>query len=259
MRVVFVAPEEPLILPLFFDRTLPALGDQVMAVAVVSPIYKNSGWIQQSRRFVRSFGLRWFAIEVARYSWNKTLDAVDRLVPLGRARSVRAVTRRHGIRLLRLDDVNAPDFIATLRSMDPDLVISVSCPQIFHRPLLDLPRLGCLNVHSALLPKYRGMLPTFWALLNGESETGVTVHRMEEGIDGGDIILQRRVPIAADETLLSLMRKTKRMAADLVLESIKEFDAGTVSPMSNPADEGSYFSFPTRADVDRFRALGRRI
>jgi methionyl-tRNA formyltransferase len=259
MRVVFVAPEEPLILPLFFDRTLPALGDQVVAVAVVSPIYKNSGWIQQSRRFVRSFGLRWFAIEVARYSWNKTLDAVDRLVPLGRARSVRAVTRRHGIRLLRLDDVNAPDFIATLRSMDPDLVISVSCPQIFHRPLLDLPRLGCLNVHSALLPKYRGMLPTFWALLNGESETGVTVHRMEEGIDGGDIILQRRVPIAADETLLSLMRKTKRMAADLVLESIKEFDAGTVSPMSNPADEGSYFSFPTRADVDRFRALGRRI
>jgi methionyl-tRNA formyltransferase len=124
---------------------------------------------------------------------------------------------------------------------------------------LELPRLGCLNVHSALLPKYRGMLPTFWALLNGEPETGVTVHRMVEGIDGGDIILQRRVPIAADETLLSLMRKTKRMAADLVLDSIKEFDAGTVSSMSNPADGGSYFSFPTRADVDRFRALGRRI
>lgn len=259
MRVVFVAPEEPLILPLFFERTLPALGDQVVAVAVVSPIYKNSSWIQQSRRFVRSFGLRWFAIEVARYSWNKTVDAVGRLVPLGRAHSVRAVARRNGIRLLRPVDVNAPDFIATLRSMDPDLVISVSCPQIFRRTLLELPRLGCLNVHSALLPKYRGMLPTFWAIVNGERETGVTVHRMVEGIDGGDIILQRRVPIAADETLLSLMRKTKRVAADLVLESIKEFDAGTVSPTPNPANEGSYFSFPTRADVDRFRALGRRI
>jgi methionyl-tRNA formyltransferase len=259
MRVVFVAPEEPLILPLFFDRTLPALGDQVAAVAVVSPIYKNSGWIQQSRRFVRSFGLRWFAIEVARYSWNKTLDAVGRLVPLGRARSVRAVTSRYGIRLLRLDDVNDPDFIATLRSMDPDLVISVSCPQIFRRPLLELPRLACLNVHSALLPEYRGMLPTFWALVNDERETGVTVHRMAEGIDGGEIILQRRVPIGADETLLSLMRKTKRVAGDLVLDTIQEFDAGTVSPMANPADEGSYFSFPTRADVDRFRALGRRI
>jgi methionyl-tRNA formyltransferase len=82
---------------------------------------------------------------------------------------------------------------------------------------------------------------------------------MVEGIDGGDIILQRAVPIAADETLLSLMRKTKRVAADLVLESVKEFEAGTVSPTPNPADEGSYFSFPSRADVDRFRALGRRI
>jgi methionyl-tRNA formyltransferase len=259
MKVVFVAPEEPLILPLFFERTLPALGDQVLAVAVVSPIYKNSSWIQQSRRFVRSFGLRWFAIEVARYSWNKALDAGGRVIPFGRARSVRAAARRHGIRLLRPVDVNAPDFLAALRSMDPDLVISVSCPQIFHRPLLELPRLGCLNVHSALLPKYRGMLPTFWALVNGESETGVTVHRMVEGIDGGEIILQRRVPIASNETLLSLMRKTKRAAADLVLESIKEFDAGTVSPMPNPADEGSYFSFPTRADVDRFRVLGGRI
>jgi methionyl-tRNA formyltransferase len=259
MRVVFVAPEEPLILPLFFERTLPGLGEQVVAVAVVSPIYKNSGWIQQSRRFVGSFGLRWFLIEVGRYSWNKALDSVGRLVPAGRARSVRAVAHRNRIRLLRPVDVNAPEFIASLRSMDPDLVISVSCPQIFGRPLLELPRLGCLNVHSALLPKYRGMLPTFWAIVNGERETGVTVHRMVEGIDGGDIILQRAVPIAADETLLSLMRKTKRAAADLVLESVKEFEAGTVSPTPNPADESSYFSFPTRADVDRFRALGRRI
>jgi methionyl-tRNA formyltransferase len=259
MRIVFVAPEEPLILPRFFERALPPLGDQVLAVAVVSPIYKGSGWIQQSRRFIRSFGFRWFAVEAARYSWNKALDAVGRLARFGRARSVRAVAGRHGIRLLRPVDVNAPEFIAVLRSMDPDLVISVSCPQIFRRQLLELPRLGCLNVHSALLPKYRGMLPTFWAIVNGEHETGVTVHRMAEGIDGGDIILQRPVPIAADETLLSLMRKTKRVAADLVLESIEEFDAGTVSPIPNPANEGSYFSFPTRADVDRFRALGRRV
>jgi methionyl-tRNA formyltransferase len=259
MKVVFVAPEEPLILPLFFERALPALGEQVAAVAVVSPLYKNSGWLQQSRRFVHSFGLRWFLIEVGRYSWNKALDVVGRLIPFGRARSVRAVAHRHGIQLLRPEDVNAPQFIASLRSLDPDLLISVSCPQIFGRQLLELPRLGCLNVHSALLPKYRGMLPTFWAIVNGERETGVTVHRMVEGIDGGDIILQRPVPIAADETLLSLMRKAKRVAADLVLESVKEFEAGTVVPTPNPPDEGSYFSFPTRADVERFRALGRRI
>jgi methionyl-tRNA formyltransferase len=135
----------------------------------------------------------------------------------------------------------------------------VACPQIFRGELLRLPRLGCINVHSAMLPNYRGMLPTFWAMVNEERETGVTVHFMSEGIDGGSIILQRTVPIRQDETLLSLMRRTKRVAADLVLEAIKEFEAGTVSPVPNPPDEGTYFSFPTREDVARFRALGRRI
>jgi methionyl-tRNA formyltransferase len=259
VRVIFVAPEEPLILPLFFERAVPALRDQVAAIAVVSPIYKNSTWLQQSVRFIRSFGLWWFVIEVARYAWNKFLDALSRLVPMRRAYSVRSVAARHGVPLLRPLDVNAPEFLATLRSLQPDLVISVACPQIFRGELLRLPRLGCINVHSAMLPNYRGMLPTFWAMVNEERETGVTVHFMSEGIDGGSIILQRTVPIRQDETLLSLMRRTKRVAADLVLEAIKEFEAGTVSPVPNPPDEGTYFSFPTREDVARFRALGRRI
>ena len=140
MRVVFIAPEEPLILPLFFERTLPALGEEVVAIAVVSPIYKNSTWLQQSVRFVRSFGLRWFVIEVARYAWNKSPGRGGRLVPMPRAHSVRAVAHRNGVQVAQAGDVNAPDFLASLRSMEPDLVISVSCPQIFRRPLLDLPR-----------------------------------------------------------------------------------------------------------------------
>jgi methionyl-tRNA formyltransferase len=119
--------------------------------------------------------------------------------------------------------------------------------------------LGCINVHSALLPAYRGMLPTFWAMVNEEEETGVTVHFMTEGIDGGYIIRQRSVPIGRTQTLLSLMRATKRAAADLVLEVVEGFEAGTISPVPNPPDQGTYFSFPTRGDVNRFRALGRRI
>ena len=259
MRLVFIAPEEPLILPLFFERAVPALRDDEVAIAVVSPIYKNSTWLKQSVRFVRSFGVRWFVIEVARFAWNKCLDALSRLVPMPRAYSVKSVARQNGVPLLRPHDVNGPEFLSTLRSFQPDLVISVACPQIFHRELLSLPRLGCINVHSALLPSYRGMLPTFWAMVNEERETGVTVHFMAEGIDGGSIILQRTVPIGRTETLLSLMRRTKRSAADLVLEVIDGFEAGTLSPIPNPPDEGNYFSFPTREDVNRFRALGRRV
>lgn len=131
MRLVFIAPEEPLILPLFFERAVPALRDDEVAIAVVSPIYKNSTWLKQSIRFVRSFGLRWFVIEVTRYAWNKSLDALSRLVPMPRAYSVRSVARQNGVPLLRPHDVNGPEFLATLRSFQPDLVISVACPQIF--------------------------------------------------------------------------------------------------------------------------------
>jgi methionyl-tRNA formyltransferase len=258
--VVFIAPEEPLVLPSFFERVLPVLGDQAAAVVVVSPTYENSGRVRQALEFLRSFGPRWSAIQLARYSWSMALDTVDRVVHLKHPRSVRAVCNRYGTRSLRPRDVNDPGFIALLRTIDPDLVISVSCPQIFRRQLLELPRLGCLNVHSAMLPKYRGVLPTFWALANDDPETGVTVHRMTDRIDKGDVIAQRRVSITPNETLLSLMRKTKRVGADLVLESVEAFDSGSVSPMvPGPTDQDSYVSFPARADVDRFRSLGRKI
>jgi methionyl-tRNA formyltransferase len=135
----------------------------------------------------------------------------------------------------------------------------VACPQIFRRELLELPRLGCINVHSALLPHYRGVLPTFWVLANNEPETGVTVHRMAADIDGGEILVQRRVPIEPEETLHSLMRRCKAVAADAVLEAVDRFRTDRVEALPNPADEGSYYSFPGRADVLRFRALGRAL
>ena len=124
---------------------------------------------------------------------------------------------------------------------------------------LRVPRLGCINVHSALLPHYRGMLPTFWALAQGERQTGVTVHYMTPGIDGGDIVAQRTIPISPQDTLHSLMRTCKRVAADAVIETVEHLREGSVSTIPNPADEGSYYSFPAREDVRRFKAAGRRL
>jgi methionyl-tRNA formyltransferase len=138
-------------------------------------------------------------------------------------------------------------------------VISVSCPQIFGKELLRLPPLGCINVHSAVLPNYRGVLPTFWALANGESSTGVTVHYMTPGIDGGEIIDQRIIPIGADETLRSLMVRCKVAAADAILETVSRLEDGSISTSPNPPDEGSYYSFPQREDVLQFKAQGRRL
>jgi methionyl-tRNA formyltransferase len=172
---------------------------------------------------------------------------------------VRSVARAHGVPSSRAEDVNAPAFLDRLEALSPDLVISVTCLQILRQRLLELPRLGCINVHSALLPDYRGMLPTFWVLANAERQTGVTVHYMTPGIDGGDIIAQDTIPITSDDTLRSLMRKCKSAAADLIVDVVNRFEAGPVSVRPNLPDDGSYFSFPSKDDVARFRALGRKV
>jgi methionyl-tRNA formyltransferase len=248
MRIVFVAPEEPSVMPVFFSKVIPRLGDEVAAVAVVSPIYKRSSWLRQAKRFVDSFGLSAFAVEAAHYAIEKAAQ-----------RSVKGLARSHDVRVLTPEDVNDPEFLEELRRIAPDLVVSVSCPQVFGADLLGLPRLGCINVHSSLLPAYRGMLPTFWVLARGETGTGVTVHYMSAGIDEGRILAQREIPISPEETLQTLMRTSKVLAADLVLETIDRLREGPLPGRPNPAGEGSYFSFPGPEDVARFRALGRRM
>jgi methionyl-tRNA formyltransferase len=259
LRIVFLTPEEPSVMPIFFERVIPELRAEIAAVAVVSPIYKKSSWTGQAKRFIDSFGVRDFAIEAAQYAGYKAADLVRRLVPVGRYRSVKSIARHHGLRLLTPADVNAGEFLDELRELQPDLVVSVSCPQIFKQELLELPRLGCINLHSALLPHYRGMLPTFWVLAKGEEKTGVTIHHMSAGIDGGGIVLQREISISAQETLHSLMRKCKAVAAELTIEAIGRFRRGSATTAPNPADDGSYYSFPTRDDVREFRAQGRAL
>jgi methionyl-tRNA formyltransferase len=249
MKIVFATPDEPSVIPIFFGKVIPELRGEIAAIAVVSPIYKRSSWTSQAKRFIDAFGVWEFVVEAVQFAYHKAR---------GR-RSVKAIARKHGIPLLTPESVNAPDFLAQLREIAPDLVISVSCPQIFGRELLEVPRRGCINVHSALLPDYRGMLPTFWVLAEGEERTGVTVHYMSPGIDGGDIIGQTGIPITREESLRSLMRKCKTAAADLVLESVRRFREGEVRTLPNPPEEGSYFSFPTREDVVRFKARGRRL
>jgi methionyl-tRNA formyltransferase len=255
LRVVFISPEEPSVMPLFFEHVIPALRAEIAAIAVVSPIYKKSSWFRQAKKFADAFGAWEFAVEALSYIGYKVAD----LVPGGRRYSIKRIARAHALRLLTPESVNDAGFLDELRALEPDLVVSVSCPQIFGRELLELPRLGCVNIHSALLPDYRGMLPTFWVLAEGEDHTGVTVHFMSPGIDGGEIIAQERIAISPDETLHSLMRRCKRAAAELTLQTVATFRDGTVATKPNPPELGSYYSFPQRDDVRRFKALGRAL
>lgn len=131
-------------------------------------------------------------------------------------------------------------FIAELRALQPDLIVVVAYGHILPPAILDLPKFGCLNVHTSLLPKYRGAGPIQWAIANGETETGVTVMKMDAGMDTGPIVSQRRIPILPTDDSASLHDKLAILGAELLAETIPDYVAGKIQPRSQPAEGASH-------------------
>ena len=127
------------------------------------------------------------------------------------------------------------DFIERIRSINPDVIVVVAYGQILKKEFLDIPRLGCINVHASLLPKYRGAAPIQWAVINGDEVTGVTTMLMDEGVDTGDILLTEEVKLAPKETGGSLFDRLSSTGAGLLVKTLREIEAGSISPV--PQDE----------------------
>lgn len=125
--------------------------------------------------------------------------------------------------------------LGILRGLKPDLIAVAAYGKILPVDILELPPLGCVNVHSSLLPRYRGAAPINWAILNGEDETGVTIQYMAEGVDTGDILAQAKTPIDINENAAQLFDRLARMGGPLLVETVKEIEAGTVRRV--PQDE----------------------
>jgi methionyl-tRNA formyltransferase len=248
MKLVFLTADDPLYLPAFFEAVLDRRAADTRAVYLVPPLYRNQTRVQAAWRYLRTFGFE----GIAGLGRRLVAARLDR-------RSIAATCRAHGVESAVVEDVNAPAFVEHLRSLGPDLVVSVSCPQIFKRPLIEVGSRGCLNVHGAILPEYRGVMPSFWMLANGERRAGVTVYFVNEEIDAGDVCGQRIFDIRPDEALDGFLGRSKRIAAGLLLEVLEGIERGSVDPQPLDLAEGSYYSWPDRSAVKRFRAAGRRL
>jgi methionyl-tRNA formyltransferase len=131
-------------------------------------------------------------------------------------------------------------FIAELRELKPDLLVVVAYGQILPQSILDLPPHGCLNVHTSLLPKYRGAAPIQWAVANGEAETGVTIMKMDAGLDTGPILATRRTPILLADDSQSLHDRLAQLGAELLVQTIPDYIAGKISPQPQPVEGSTY-------------------
>jgi len=142
------------------------------------------------------------------------------------------------LRIFQPERVNRE--VQKIRAWKPDVLVVAAYGQILSKELLETPRLGSINLHASLLPKYRGAAPIQWAIIYGETTTGVTTFLMDEGLDTGPILLQRELPISEEDTAGTLEEKLAELGASLMLETLKGLEAGTLTPRAQDDSKASY-------------------
>ena len=165
--------------------------------------------------------------------------------PKGRGKTllptpVKEEAMKHDIPVYQPLKVREPEFVETLKKLEPDMIIVAAFGQIIPKTILDMPKYGCLNIHASLLPKYRGAAPIQQAVIDGEKESGVTIMQMGVGLDTGDMISQAVVPLAEDETGGSLFDRLSIVGAELLIETLKGLEEGTITPVKQDDSKSSY-------------------
>jgi methionyl-tRNA formyltransferase len=155
--------------------------------------------------------------------------------PAGRGQNlapppVKRCAERLGLALFQPAKIRTPEVHETLRSLAPDAVVIVGYGKIIPQSIIDIPRLGCVNLHASLLPKYRGAAPVNWAIIRGETRTGLTTMKIDAGLDTGDTLLRAETEIAPEDDAESLGRRLAGLGAPLMLETLEGLESGTIIP-----------------------------
>ena len=253
MRIVLLTQDDPFFLAEninYLIDNLPPHSELVACVLFkVSAFGKSKGFITQAQETRSIFGTKFFIRYGFKFVFNK----------FNKKKKITHVMHMHNIPLIQLEkNINHKSSIKEIGSFKPDLLVSIAGNQIFKRPIIDLAPSGCLNLHTALLPKYRGLLPTFWVMKNKEKETGVSVFFVDEGIDSGPILVQKKVVIG-DRSQEQLIIDTKKIGMDAIIASIEKIQSGNYDLIPNPDADKTYYSKPTREDVKVFLEGGNKF
>jgi methionyl-tRNA formyltransferase len=173
----------------------------------------------------------------------KVITQPDR--PRGRGKKIlpspiKKVALERGIETFQPKNINEDNFIKTIKEFSPDIFLVVAYGQILSKQILDIPKMGCINIHASLLPKYRGPAPINWVIINGEKETGITFMYMNERVDAGDIIYQQKINILADETYGELSKRLSDLSAGVINKVLKDIKNGKVKKIHQDKQLVSY-------------------
>lgn len=259
-KYVFIQ-NEPFYLPKVLDKYLREFADTTAGINIQSVAQGKRTIFQTAMDLYRFYGFAYFQWKLRGFLWRKAMGKLvnDLLGSTKRCYSVRAVAKKYGVPVTEAMDVNSEEFLAHLREKNVEFIVSISGTQLYKKPLRDQTRFGIVNCHGALLPRYRGLMPSFWTLANAEEWGGSSVHYVDAKLDNGPIIVQRRYRIHAHDSLEDVMARSKDLAAEAIIECVRLVESGNPPLLPNDAAQMTHFSMPTREDTRRFRANGHRF
>lgn len=192
---------------------------------------------------------------------NKILDVFDSIFfyKLNFLKSLKSAANFSKAEYKTVDDPNNIFFMNSLKEKEIDLIVSFSAPSIFNNDLLKLPVHGCINLHCSLLPKFAGLLPSFWSLYKDEKSFGATVHRMDTKIDNGSILGQVTIATPKNPTMFKIIKETKIAGGNLMVSVIKDIIKDKIIDKPNDINPKDYYSWPTVKQMKLFKKNGGRL
>lgn len=258
-RIIIITQPDAFVIPQNIQKVINCPSAEVVGIYAIT---NKGSLVNKKWMFLCGFGLFQAAKMAFIMAVAKGLDLLDMAMKYrlpGYPKSIRAVAIKNNILYSAIDNPNERAFVESVARMNPDVIISFSAPCVFKPALLTIPPLGCINLHCSYLPKYAGLLPSFWACFNGEKETGATIHYMDDKIDNGGILAQENVPIDPGMSMFQIIRKTKEVGGDLMCRVLESIAAGQVETLPNDVSKGSYYSWPTVEQMLEFRRCGGRL
>nr|ADI22505.1 methionyl-tRNA formyltransferase [uncultured verrucomicrobium HF0500_08N17] len=259
MRIMILTQNENLYIPTGLAKICNLVEENIVCIVSASPMSTHGGAVKGIFRHVVLFGFKASIIFGCKIIYNKILSLFSVIGDQTTFFSLKQVADAFSIPYYKIKDINSNQFYLLIDNYTPDLLVSLSCPQIVGKKARERFTLGCINVHGSPLPRYRGLMPAFWVLRNAESVTAVTVHELDSKLDDGDILLQQEVLITSDDSWDSLVKKLKLAGALALVNVIRDIKNNTTRKSPNLESEATYYSFPSSKDRKIFLLTGRKF
>ena len=266
LKILIITQDDPFYIPIFFKELFSrqfAEKFQLIGVIIQAPFGKKS----IKKLFKQMLGFYGFKNIVAiglRYLIYKVMAVLATKIFQGKfpgVFSTRHILLKKGYDIIDLGNINSKESIELINKLKVDVIFSVAASQIFKNEILDLPRLGCFNIHTSKLPKNRGMMPNFWSLYNFDKDpiSAISIHKMNEKLDDGKILVQEEFRLNPNESLDNLIRRTKKLSVDVFLKAVDQINRDSFNYLENDSSKSTYNTFPTREDVLKFETKGLKL